>query len=490
MNSKPFARLIGVLAVFALVATALFWPAWQKLIQSWTLDGSSYGHGPLVVVVCFWLATQAWPKIMHPSRANQGWRLWLLTLAGLGVNCLLILSFAGSIEIATWCLLPLALYALAYCICPRQPTWHLFIPFGFLYFALPVWELTVPLLQPLAVMAVSLTVDLFNIPAYIQGFRVRIPSGEFVVEGGCSGTRYLLVTCALTSLWSYLEFTRLKQTLQLILIGILVSILGNWIRIFSVVLIGHATQMQSSLVHDHEFFGWILFALTLIPVFWFATRLARNSASLQTQTKQQAMLVATSKIQLRQMIALGFTVAPLVLFQFMQLQTKPREAPRLSHNSTQNLQLLADARVFNSWQPDFKGINQWDSWTFQQEDVQYELLMGHISEQNAAQELIAANQSLLPATDSASWQTKLMSTPFNGVTIQHFYGKQWAIRAEYRLGGRWTGPGIAGKWIQIQQFFMAHRLDAQLVLIGTRCGNTCDLAIQSLHNFSLDGLLE
>jgi len=62
----------------------------------------------------------------------------------------------------------------------------------------------------------------------------------------------------------------LKQRIAALLMGTALGLLANWIRIFALIIIGHITEMQSSLMSDHEFFGWALFAAILFPSIYFS----------------------------------------------------------------------------------------------------------------------------------------------------------------------------------------------------------------------------
>src|SRR5690606_37908570 len=67
----------------------------------------------------------------------------------------------------------------------------------------------------------------------------------------------------------------------LIAIGtaVLLALLTNWLRIFLLVVIGYQTEMKSSLMEDHEFFGWVLFALVMLPAIYYAPVLPPKAAS-------------------------------------------------------------------------------------------------------------------------------------------------------------------------------------------------------------------
>jgi hypothetical protein len=45
-----------------------------------------------------------------------------------------------------------------------------------------------------------------------------------------------------------------------LLLIIVLSLIANWIRIFALVVVAYESEMQSSLVEEHAFMGWIIFA--------------------------------------------------------------------------------------------------------------------------------------------------------------------------------------------------------------------------------------
>jgi EpsI family protein len=68
----------------------------------------------------------------------------------------------------------------------------------------------------------------------------------------------------------------------LVIVAALMSIVMNWIRVTTIILAGYLTDMQHYLVTvDHYAFGWVLFAVLLIPLFWFARKLEDQDLQLQ-----------------------------------------------------------------------------------------------------------------------------------------------------------------------------------------------------------------
>ncbi|RYY02688.1 MAG: exosortase/archaeosortase family protein [Gammaproteobacteria bacterium] len=68
----------------------------------------------------------------------------------------------------------------------------------------------------------------------------------------------------------------LRQSLLALTVGAFLGLLTNWVRIITLVIVGYKTNMQSSLMHDHETFGWILFAIIILPALYFAPLLEKH----------------------------------------------------------------------------------------------------------------------------------------------------------------------------------------------------------------------
>jgi exosortase/archaeosortase family protein len=119
-------------------------------------------------------------------------------------------------------------------------------------------------------------VKTIDMPAVIDGNSIFIPSGEIVIADGCSGLRYFTISLAIGYVISYLNGYTGRKLITTLAVAALIGLFTNWLRIFLLVIIGHETNMQSSLMSDHEYFGWILFALAAAPALYFAPVVQRN----------------------------------------------------------------------------------------------------------------------------------------------------------------------------------------------------------------------
>lgn len=271
-------RTSVLLPIAALLCVGwLSWPAWPSISSVWFDDGT-YSHGLLLIAVCGWLIwrdrrRQGWPE------GNADWR-WLIPLFIIAV--LFRLAALAALDLPQRLLLIPLLLCLAGALGGRIWLKRFCFPLLLLSLAIPMWGLLVAPLQALAVLVVSSLLTLIDIPASIQDNHIRIAAGTFSVSQGCSGLRYLLVAAAITLLWGHLYLRNIRTTLLYLLIGTAFALICNWIRIVGLILIGHYTDMQHPLMEDHNNFGWYIFAVALLPLFWIGRQLPHRDQTTPT----------------------------------------------------------------------------------------------------------------------------------------------------------------------------------------------------------------
>lgn len=137
-------------------------------------------------------------------------------------------------------------------------------------FAIPIWDQLNNTLVNWSAFIVGELVRSMSMPAVIDGNSIFIPDGEIVIADGCSGLRYFTISLAIAYLISYLNNYSIRKLALMLLIAASIGLITNWLRIFILVVIGYETKMQSSLMADHEYFGWFLFAAIAFPAIYFA----------------------------------------------------------------------------------------------------------------------------------------------------------------------------------------------------------------------------
>ncbi len=147
----------------------------------------------------------------------------------------------------------------------------IFITWLYLLLSLPYsfYTLVIPELQSLVVNVLEGIIGILGIPVLVQENFITIPRGQFAVEEGCSGLKFLSVNLVLLFLYSVLSKFNLRQFLLAFAITLIISLILNWIRILLIIVTAHNWGFDVPyLVKDHADFGWVIYTLFLIPMFY------------------------------------------------------------------------------------------------------------------------------------------------------------------------------------------------------------------------------
>jgi EpsI family protein len=255
----------SVLAYFTFFLL-LFLPEWLDFFQLW-YSGTIYTHGFLVLAAGGYLLFQVRSGLssLKVRSSTVGFAALLFFAA------VMLVAKAADIKTIRLLCLPFLIGSWGWAIWGSPFLKLAGIPIGLLILASPIWDDMSPIFQAMTVLVNSLLLDVVGIPADIHELYITIPAGTFFVAGGCSGVRYLMVGLFLAAFYGFLYLPRYSRTVFLIVIAALLSMLANWVRVFGIIVIGHVTDMQSSIIEEHEAFGWLTFVVfCLIPLFFIA----------------------------------------------------------------------------------------------------------------------------------------------------------------------------------------------------------------------------
>ncbi len=154
-------------------------------------------------------------------------------------------------------------------------------PCVFLLFMTPlggVVQGTVPL-QVLTAKAIRFLSSICGIPILVDGSNISSPDGRFPpmeVAGGCSGIRSLMAMSTLAALYAY--FTMRGPIRGLLLFGssLVFAVLGNFARVFSVVLFARFVDPKTATGLYHDYSGLVFFPVAVVAMVGFGKVLNRN----------------------------------------------------------------------------------------------------------------------------------------------------------------------------------------------------------------------
>lgn len=282
-------RALPFLVIAMLVA--VYFPTFVGLSAEWVQWDESLSHAYPLLVWFLILLYRAGP--IEPTEQH----LLIDFLLGVGLIVASVAWFLFStvqIKILEQIvLLPILFLSIGF-IFGINSLWRLRFLLLMPVFALPIWDYLNNSLVELASSVVGEMVRITRIPALIDGSSIFIPSGHIMIADGCSGLRYLIISLALGYTISYLNGYKEKGLISALVIAALLGLIANWIRIFVLILVGYSTEMESSLMEDHETFGWIIFALICFPAIYFAPVVKKTNlpiAEVKTTVKLNKFLL-------------------------------------------------------------------------------------------------------------------------------------------------------------------------------------------------------
>ncbi|MCC5813106.1 MAG: exosortase, partial [Ectothiorhodospiraceae bacterium] len=230
---------VAVIASALLLVIALHAEPVTRLFNRWLRFDEAYSHGLFVLGVTGFLLYRVLRHSRFPLNPSpSGMVLAVLTalvITTADVINILIVQQVGVVFL--WWTIAVAILG-----------WHaglrLAIPIGFLYYAVPVWDYLTRALVNAAVVVNDFLLGFMGIHFRVDGVYIQLLDvGTFEVADGCSGLRYLVVALTLSTLFSALNFSRVREWLLLHAAAIGLALLVNWVRIFVIILAGYQTDM-------------------------------------------------------------------------------------------------------------------------------------------------------------------------------------------------------------------------------------------------------
>lgn len=251
------------LLLLVVVSLAHF-PAAALFLESWTTPGDRYAHGVLLLLVVIVLLSRFNGCLVRHSPLYTA--ITLLALLALSALCWLAILL--DVSLVQMVLLPILMAVGAFVLFERAIAIRLTPVFLYLLLTTPMWNPANEVLKSITVVMSSGLLSLLMVPVHVVDFYIAIPGGLFEVEDGCSGFKYFISSLSLMSLLLLVGEGSYRRKAVLFVFGILLALAANWVRVATVVVVGHVYGLDHPLVTDHDNLGWFIYGLMLALFFW------------------------------------------------------------------------------------------------------------------------------------------------------------------------------------------------------------------------------
>jgi exosortase A len=474
-------RAVGaVLLVLATVFLSCL-PSADSLLRVWSDTArTTYTHGYIIAAIVVYLVWRTRDRL-----ASLPWSPSLpasLLVAVLGF--LWLVAVHGVIEVVHQLLMLALLWSSVWAIFGWRIAAQLLIPVGYLIFAIPVWDQVNFLLQEATVRAVALLLQISSIPAYVQGNLVHLAVGVFEVAGGCSGIHFFIVALALAVLYGEIGRDSARVRMQLVMLAGGLALLANWLRVYIIVVAGHLTNMQHSLIREgHYNFGWMMFAV-MMAVFFL---LGRRFAPAPAEQVPVASAIAGWRASASSLMALGFAsfcVLAAPAWDFLRAPVPAALPPADSMLST-TLAGWEVARGFSSaWDPRFEGADRVSRLEFTNPvGLHVQLYVASYASQAPGHEMVGYGNSLVGPQDEIIAESAAAAPAVARELDVQSGGERSVIRFYYDVAGRRLTRGIAAQlWYGLTS--VRHERLSSVVAMRTLCTADCESAKALLGEFA------
>jgi len=264
-----FGWIIAVVAL--LIFLALTMSTWRWLWGEW-MGNSYYSHGILILPVALYLG---WRRL-----ANDHQRPPVDESGQVGGLVILVISMAlyiyflrdRAMYLAAFAIIGL-LIGLIWTLAGRRVLGKLAFPLAFLLLMVPlpfIERTTLPLALFTGVCSGGL-VQLLGLDITIVGNAVSLPNAELVIGAQCSGINSIMALLALNALVAYALIGPLWGRVALVLLAVPLAMLGNIIRVATLLYVGRYFGVEAAFSFYHDYSGIVVFVLVmilLIPLAW------------------------------------------------------------------------------------------------------------------------------------------------------------------------------------------------------------------------------
>lgn len=441
--------VVNVAALFGLILILLVNSAvLVGIFDEWNSNGP-YSHGFLgfaVMLYVLWLKRGCFTEAKHAPSIVASFLLFMSCL-GLLINHLAsIQQFQQLMLFAVIVFYIASIYGFAMLK-------KLFFPLVMLALILPVWNVFQTPLRELSTIAGDLGPRLIGIDVVRDDYRLLTFGGMFDVEPACSGLGFFLVSALFAVCVSFFNHLGFKKGLQFLLICLCFAVVANWMRIIIIIVVGSYTHMQHFIVQDHLTFGWVVFAVFLVPLIYLS-RFYFEDEVQQDSGDEAPSVTALNNIQLLTTYAI-LTVFTVALF-WVPSRFDENYQFQLPILSTYNL-VSADKPSSPNWAPLSHGVSSESFNFFVKGEEGIQVYLANYIKQSQAHEMIYVENSLY---DEKRWliteqqSLQLEHDQVNLLTLSRGPYRSRLIAYWYLVNGKHTANKKIAKLEEVKSAFI------------------------------------
>jgi exosortase A len=477
-----------LLALFVLPALVFSGTA-SSIVSIWHRS-NVYAHAYLIPPVAAWLIWRRRERLAGvPIRPSVP---WLLAVGLLGFGWLV--GRIGNAMILEQYAFALFFPALIGAVLGTAMIRALLFPLAFLLLSVPAGD---ALSQPLMEFTAAFTVRALHVsgvPVVRNGPFLTLPNCEWAITDACSGFRYLVASFTLGCLYANLRFRTWRFRLLFVALSAALPILANGLRAYVIIMLGYLSDMKLAVGVDHYIYGWVLFALYSLLLFWIGGRL-REPPAEEGGRGDSAQPGEPVRIPLGR-VAAAAAVATLAMGLWPAAHAARLGAAPASR--AVRLELPATAGPWEAvsdplalWRPDYTGAASEAVQAYRRGDDVVVVCVAYYRGQRQGAELINLQNDIVHLRNpdwrlagSGERRIRLEGRPatFSEARVTG-NGERFLVWHRFWLQGGYTTNPYVAQLYELKNRMLLGKDDAALVAVLSRYGQRPEEAAAAMHQF-------
>lgn len=226
----------------------------------WT--NTTFGHCLFIAPVVAWLVWQRRADL--PAVRAEAWWPGLVVMGAGGFAWLL--GEAAGVALFRHLGLVVMLQGAVVALLGPNVVRALLFPLCYMIFLVPFGDALEKPLQDLTVAIMVPLLDLFGVPAHVDGVLITTPNGYFEVAEACSGSKFVIAMIAYGALVANVCYVSWTRRATFMAIALVVPMLANGARAFGTVYAAYLTSPEAATGYDHIVYGWFFFGAVMAGV--------------------------------------------------------------------------------------------------------------------------------------------------------------------------------------------------------------------------------
>jgi exosortase A len=480
--------------IFALCSLLLIWTFRAEIdaaVEVWR-SSFTFGHCAFVFPITLFL----FYRLRHRLSALQpGSALWafvplvgatLLWTIGELTNAIVIKQFAF---VVAW-------QSLFVLIFGWQVSKASLFPLAYVYLAVPFGISAIPALQHIAAKLVVSLLRITGVPVFIDGFRIEIPGGSFLVAEACSGMRYLIVCVALGVLFAYMFFRSWPKRLLFVGLSLIVPIIVNGMRAYGIVMMGYLGRYD--IVDAHAAYGLAFMSVAMLALLAVGTLLrdggnvwgadmvgapdiaGHTPAAPGTRAGGGFIQIASASMAMAMIVSVHMWV--------LHAKTPPAglqvviQAPAIGHG------WIAESGVLD-WSPAFQGTDAALQQGYRRAGERVDLHVGYYAYQRESAEAVSDLNTISGRLDLKVLSSRQMTFPIGGISLPIneyvivYNDREFVVWAWYWVGGHYTNSRQIGKLLEMKAFVTGGERAAAVIAVSAEVSENAQETTNLLGSF-------